>query len=53
MSGVIMRLGTEWDTFAAVPSEFIDGGDTIVVPGQYSGTYKATGKSFTADFAHD
>jgi ketosteroid isomerase-like protein len=26
--------------------------DTIVVPGQYSGTYKATGKSFTADFAH-
>ena len=52
LEGVFMRLGTEWDGFAAVPAEFIDGGDSIVVLGKYSGKYKATGKSFQADFAH-
>ena len=52
VEGVFMRLGSEWNGFAAVPHEFIDGGDTIVVLGNYSGTYKATNKSFSADFAH-
>jgi len=52
LEGVFMRLGAEWDGFAAVPDEFIDGGDTVIVLGKYSGTYKATGKSFQADFAH-
>ena len=52
LEGVFMRLGSEWNGFAAVPHEFIDGGDTIVVLGKYSGTYKATSKSFEADFAH-
>jgi ketosteroid isomerase-like protein len=52
LEGVFMRLGTEWDGFAAVPSEFIDGGNAVVVLGKYSGAYKATGKSFQADFAH-
>jgi len=52
LEGVFMRLGGEWDGFTAVPGEFIDGGDTVVVLGQYSGTYKATGKSFQAGFAH-
>ena len=47
-----MRLGSEWNGFACVPHEFIDGGDTIVALGKYSGTYKATNKSFEADFAH-
>ena len=52
LSGVFMRLGSEWNGFAAVPDEFIDGGDTVVALGKYSGTYKATGKSFEANFAH-
>ena len=52
LEGVFMRLGTEWEGFAAVPDEFIDGGDTVVALGKYSGTYKATGKSFQANFAH-
>jgi ketosteroid isomerase-like protein len=52
LSGVFMRLGGEWDGFAAVPDEFLDAGDAIVVLGKYSGTFKATGKSFKADFAH-
>ena len=49
---VFMRLGAEWDGFAVAPAEFIDGGDAVVALGKYSGTYKATGKSFQADFAH-
>lgn len=49
---VFMRLGSEWDGFAGVPAEFIAQGDTVVVLGQYSGTYKATGRKFTAPFAH-
>jgi len=52
LEGVFMRLGAEWDGFAAVPDEFIDAGDTVVVLGKYSGKYKATGKSFQANFAH-
>jgi ketosteroid isomerase-like protein len=52
LSGVFMRLGTEWEGFAAIPDEFIDAGDTIVVLGKYSGKYKSTGKSFQANFAH-
>jgi ketosteroid isomerase-like protein len=52
LEGVFMRLGTEWEGFAAVPDEFIDAGETVVVLGKYSGKYKATGKSFEASFAH-
>jgi len=52
LTGVFMRLGSEWDGFAAVPDEFIDGGDTVVALGKYSGKYKATGKSMQANFAH-
>ena len=36
LEGVLMRLGTEWHGFAAVPHEFVDGGDTIVIPLYYS-----------------
>ncbi len=52
LDGVLMRLGTEWEGFAAIPDEFIDAGDTVVVLGTYSGRYKSTGKSFQANFAH-
>ena len=52
LTGVLMSLVTEWTDFETTPEEFVDGGETIVVLGQYSGTYKATGKSFQAPFAH-
>jgi ketosteroid isomerase-like protein len=45
-------LAEEWGDFRPVPDEFVDGGDTIVALGRYSGTYKATGKLFEAPFAH-
>lgn len=52
LQNVFMRLGTEWDGFAAVPHEIVAEGETVVALGEYSGTYKATGKRFSAPFAH-
>lgn len=52
LAGVFARLGSEWDGFAAVPEEFLDAGDTIVVLGRYRGTCKATGKAMDAQLAH-
>lgn len=52
LANVFMKLGTEWDGYAAVPAEFVTEGDTVVAIGEYSGTYKATGKAFRAPFAH-
>ena len=52
LHNVFMKLGTEWDGFAAVPAEFVADGNTVVALGEYSGTYKGTGKSFRAPFAH-
>lgn len=52
LSGVFARLGGEWEGFAAVPEEFLDAGDTVVVLGRYRGTCRATGKSLDAQMAH-
>ena len=52
LSNVFMKLGTEWEGYSAVPQEFITEGDTVVVVGNYGGKYHATGKTFSAPFAH-
>jgi len=52
LANVFMKIGTEWDDFTAVPHQFVSEGATVVSLGTYSGTFKATGKSFTAPFAH-
>jgi ketosteroid isomerase-like protein len=52
LGGVFARLGSEWDGFAAVPGEFLDAGDTIVMLGRYRGTCKATGRALDAQLAH-
>ncbi|ACZ90206.1 nuclear transport factor 2 family protein [Streptosporangium roseum] len=52
LDGVFQRLGTEWDDYRAVPEEYVDGGDTVVVIGNYSGTYLATGKHMVIRFVH-
>ena len=44
--------GGEWDGFAFEPSEFVDGGDTVVMTGRYTGTYKATGRPINCQVAH-
>ena len=52
LENVFMKLGGDWDGFSAVPQEFVSQGDTVVALGTYAATFKATGKSFTAPFAH-
>lgn len=52
LEGVFMRIGGEWDGFAVSPQELLDAGDTIIAHGYYSGTYKQTGKTVRAQFAH-
>ena len=49
---VFMKLATEWTGFAAIPENFVDGGDTVVVIGNYTGTYNKTGKNMNVPFAH-
>lgn len=49
---VFARLAAEWTEFRVEPERFVDGGDTIVTTGTYSGTYAATEKQFQAPFAH-
>jgi len=50
--GVFARLGSEWDGFAAVPEEYLDAGDTVIVLGRYVGSYKATGRALNAQMVH-
>lgn len=52
LEGMFARLASEWDGFTVEPSQFIADGDDVVSMGTYSGTYKATGKSFSARYAH-
>jgi ketosteroid isomerase-like protein len=52
LEGVFLRLGTEWDSFFALPEEFLDAGGTVVVRGRYDGVYKATGRSIHAQYVH-
>src|SRR5262245_59011495 len=49
---VFMRLATEWDVFSATPREYVCDGSRVVAIGDYSGTYKTTGRAFKAPFAH-
>ena len=52
LQGIFMRVGMEWDGFAATPERMLDAGDTVVTLGRYTGSYKATGKSINAQFVH-
>lgn len=49
---VFGRLQTEWDEFIVAPDSIVVQGDRAVSIGTFSGMYKATGKPFSARFAH-
>lgn len=54
LAGVFMRIGTEWEGFAAIPAKIIDGGDgNVAAFGTYSGKFLKTGKSVSVPFAHE
>jgi len=52
LEGVFLRIAAEWNEFIVEPLRFLDAGDTTVVHGYYSGSYKRTGKRVRAQFAH-
>lgn len=52
LHNVFMKLGTEWDGFTVTPQQLVDHGETVVMLGEYRGTYKATGKSIRIPVAH-
>jgi uncharacterized protein len=41
-----------WDEFHALPEEFLDAGEHVVVLGRYTGSAKATGRSLDVPYAH-
>lgn len=49
---VFERISADWDGYVAAVTELIDGGDTIVGLGTYSGTARSTGRHFSARVTH-
>jgi uncharacterized protein len=52
LANLIVPLSGEWNGFSAKAHDFIAEGDRVVALGTYSGTFKKTGRSFSATFAH-
>ncbi len=52
LDNLLKPLAGDWDGFSAKAHEFIAEGDRVVSIGTYSGTFKKTGRSFSAAFAH-
>ena len=49
---VFKVLGTEWENYTFRLQQLIDGGDTVVAIGDYTGIYRKTGKAVRARVAH-
>jgi uncharacterized protein len=49
---LLVPLSRDWEGFSAKAHDYIAQGDRVVSLGEYSGKFKATGKSMTAPFAH-
>ena len=52
LNNLLVPLTKDWDGFAVRPREFICEGERVVTLGAYSGVYKKTGRSMSAEFAH-
>jgi uncharacterized protein len=52
LDNLLKPLACDWDNFSAQADQFIAEGDQVVSLGRYSGTFKKTGRSFSAAFAH-
>jgi ketosteroid isomerase-like protein len=50
--GVFARLMAAIDNFSAVPATVIDGGDHVVVLGNYGGRFKSGGAALDAQYCH-
>ena len=52
VENVFKALGAAWDGYTLKVDRLIDGGDTIIGVGTYSGIYRNTGKAMTARVTH-
>ncbi len=52
LDNLLKPLAGDWEGFLVKAQEFIAQGDRVVSLGHYSGTFKKTGRSFLAPFAH-
>jgi ketosteroid isomerase-like protein len=52
LNNLFVKLGEEWDAFTVHANSFRDAGDSVVMEGRYTGTYKATGKGLDAQVCH-
>ncbi len=52
VANVFRRLAIEWIDYRANVESYVVEGDQVVAFGVYSGTYRKTGKSMRAAFAH-
>ncbi len=52
LNKLFARLGEEWDGFSVHPQTYYEAGDTVVVEGRYTGTFKETGKDLNAQVCH-
>lgn len=52
LDNLLVPLSKDWDGFSARAHEFIAEGERVVALGTYAGTFKKTGRSFSAPFAH-
>jgi ketosteroid isomerase-like protein len=51
-ANVFERIQHDWNDYTLAIDEIIDGGDTVVGIGTYSGTHATTGRFFAARVAH-
>lgn len=52
LNQLFARLAEEWEGFEVHPNLFYDAGNTVVVEGRYTGTFKATGKTQDTQMCH-
>jgi ketosteroid isomerase-like protein len=52
IEGVFAHIPEYYEGFNIETTDFVDGGDKIVMVGYYNGTYKSTGKKFKANAMH-
>jgi ketosteroid isomerase-like protein len=52
VSNLLQKLATEWDGFTVTPATFTATADGVLTQGRYTGTYKPSGQSIDAQFAH-
>ena len=51
-NNVFGAIVENWDGFQAVPDEFLDAGDRVIVLGHFQGRGKASGRTLDAPYAH-